>query len=157
MADGTEKKLTTGELMRRLFSTASIGRFLERNEQELHTPGFAELTKRYAAARAVEPREAIRRAHIERVYGYQLFSGTRQPSRDKALQIAIALGLSVDETQTLLRAAGRSELYARLKRDAALLYCLNKKLDMDETQALLEELSLPALGGMRGGDDEPCD
>ena len=61
------------------------------------------------------PAQVIERSQIERTYGHQLFNGTRRPSRDKVLQLALGLGLSVDETQRLLRAAGKSPLYPRLK------------------------------------------
>ncbi len=153
MDTGNRNKLSTAELMRKLLNTASIGGFMHRNEKDMSPPDLGAMLNQLAKERNMEPREAVRRALIDRVYGYQLFSGRRQPSRDKAIMLAIALGLSMDETQRLLRAAGRSELYARVKRDAAILFALNKHLNMEKTQALLEELSLPLLGGSKSDAD----
>ena len=57
----------------------------------------------------------IEAAQIERSYGYQLFSGRRgTPSRDVLLSLALAMHLSVEETQTLLRTAGLAMLYPRV-------------------------------------------
>jgi hypothetical protein len=74
-------------------------------------------------------------------------NGTRQPSRDKVLQLAFGLRLTVDEAQRLLRAADKSPLYPRLKRDAVVLFALNKSLSILETQNLLSGEGLTPLGG----------
>ena len=99
------------------------------------------------------PAQVIERSQIERTYGHQLFNGTRRPSRDKVLQLALGLGLSVDETQRLLRAAGKSQLYPRLKRDAVILYALQKKLPILTVQENLTKYGLTLLGGQKNGID----
>ena len=92
------------------------------------------------------PERIIISAQIDRTYGHQLFNGTRKPSRDKVLQLAIAMKLSLNETQHLLQAAGKSALYPRLKRDAVVIYCLKNELDMMETQEILSKAGLSLLG-----------
>jgi transcriptional regulator with XRE-family HTH domain len=82
----------------------------------------------------------IKRAGIERTYGYQLFNGTRNPSRDKVIQIALGLGLDVDETQKLLQVAKKSPLYVKIKRDAAIIYCIVHKMDFAKTQDMLMKI-----------------
>ena len=88
----------------------------------------------------------IQQAQIDRTYGYQLFNGTRRPSRDKVLQLALGMGLSLEETQHLLQAAGRSPLYPRLKRDAVLIFCLKNGYDLMETQEMLGKYDITLLG-----------
>ena len=47
---------------------------------------------------------------MPRNYAYQLFNGTRKPSRDKVIQLAFGFGLSVDDTQELLKVARQAPL-----------------------------------------------
>ena len=96
------------------------------------------------------PLRVIEQAQIERTYGHQLFNGTRRPSRDKVLQLALGMGLNVDETQQLLRAALKSPLYPRLKRDAVVLFGLQKGLPLLAVQESLTKYGLSLLGGQKG-------
>ena len=82
----------------------------------------------------------IKTANISKTYLYQFLNGERLPGRNMALRIAFAMRLSVDETQTLLTLAKGGVLYPKVRRDAALLYCLQKKMDIAETDAYLAEL-----------------
>jgi transcriptional regulator with XRE-family HTH domain len=99
-----------------------------------------------AAERGLNCSHIASRCGVDRVYMHQLFSGIRQPSRDKVIQIAFGLSLGVDETQALLRSAGKAALYPRIKRDAAVLYCLKHSVPFYEMQEALLELALPPLG-----------
>lgn len=135
----------TSTLLRQLFKAPNLGTFFESNELELQMPTFPEYLSQLCAEKGVRRESAIRRSGIERAYGYQIFNGTRKPSRDKVLQIALALRLSVDETQKLLQVAEKCTLYPRIKRDAAVLYCLSHNLGVYETQMLLYDLGLRLL------------
>lgn len=83
--------------------------------------------------------------NLERTYGYQLFNGTRRPTRNFLLRLALLLRLSERETQRLLKIAGRTPLYARNRRDAAVLYGLTHGLTAEETGELLEKLKEEGL------------
>ena len=107
--------------------------------------------KSFCEQRKLLPASVIERSQIERTYGHQLFNGTRRPSRDKVIQLAFGLGLSVEETQRLLRAAGKSQLYPRLKRDAVILYGLQKGLPILAVQESLTKYGLTLLGGAKNG------
>lgn len=144
-------RVNTNTLMKRLFKAADLDTYLEGNESNLHSPDFYTLLKQACEKRDMLPAQAIERAQIERTYGHQLFNGTRRPSRDKVIQLALGLGLNVDETQRLLRAAGKSQLYPRLKRDAVILYALQKKLPILTVQESLTKYGLTLLGGQKNG------
>lgn len=146
-------KVNTNTLMKRLFKAADLDTYLEGNESDLHSPDFSLLLKQACEKRNMLPAQVIERSQIERTYGHQLFNGTRRPSRDKVLQLALGLGLSVDESQRLLRAAGKSPLYPRLKRDAVILYALQKKLPILCVQESLTKYGLTLLGGLKNGID----
>ena len=146
-------RVNTNTLMKRLFKAADLDAYLEENESNLHSPNFYTLLKQACEKRDMLPAQVIERSQIERTYGHQLFNGTRRPSRDKVIQLALGLGLSVDETQRLLRAAGKSQLYPRLKRDAVILYALQKKLPILTVQENLTKYGLTLLGGLKNGID----
>lgn len=90
--------------------------------------------------------QAIQRCNLDRSYGYQLFNGTRRPTRDTLLTLSIHLGLTETEAQRLLKLAGRPVLYARNRRDAAVLYCLSHRLPPEEAEELLSGLEVDPLG-----------
>lgn len=83
--------------------------------------------------------------NLDRSYGYQLFNGTRRPTRDFLLKLAFLLRLPEEEAQRLLKIAGRQPLYARNRRDAAVLYGLTHGLTAEETDALLRSLGEEGL------------
>ena len=146
-------KVNTNTLMKRLFKAADLEDYLQGNENQLMTTGFQALLKSYCDRRKLLPARVIEQAQIERTYGHQLFNGTRRPSRDKVLQLAIGLSLSVEETQRLLRAAGKSALYPRLKRDAVILFGIQRKLPVLTIQEYLTKYGLTLLGVRDNGED----
>ncbi|MGN1004514.1 MAG: helix-turn-helix domain-containing protein [Oscillospiraceae bacterium] len=83
--------------------------------------------------------------NLDRSYGYQLFNGTRRPTRDFLLRLALLLHLPEEETQRLLKIAGRQPLYARSRRDAAVLYALTHGLTAEETGELLDSMGEDTL------------
>lgn len=90
--------------------------------------------------------QVIRDAGLNETFGYQIFLGQRNPSRNKVLQIAFAMGLSLREANRALRAAGVSELYCKDRRDAIVIFCLSRGCTLQEVQ---EEL-------YRFGEDTIC-
>ena len=89
--------------------------------------------------------DVVVRCNLDRSYAYQLFNGTRRPSRGFLLRLALLLKLGEDETQRLLKIAGRQPLYARSRRDAAVLYGLTHDLTEEAVQDLLAELGEEGL------------
>ena len=138
---------STRELQRSLFSASSFDLFLEENAGGLKTPKLCYHLSELCRARGMRPVEVIRRAGLERTYGHQLFSGIRKPSRDKLIQLAFGFGLTVEETQELLKTALKSPLYPKIMRDAAVMRCLYEGRGIDDLQELLQELGLTLIGG----------
>ncbi len=141
--------ISTDSLMKRLFKTSNLSSFLKNYEEQMVTADFCTLLSRFCEERKLVPERVIQASQIDRTYGHQLFNGTRKPSRDKVLQLAIGIGLTIDETQKLLQAAGRNLLYPRLKRDAVIIFCLKKGYDMMQAQDILNAYSLTLLGELR--------
>lgn len=94
--------------------------------------------------KSIMEREGIDRAtlakiaRLERTYVYQLLDGKKcHPGKDKIILMALALRMSVKETQRALDIAGTATLYPKNTRDSILIYALNKRLSIASTNALL--------------------
>ena len=144
--DKSTPNIPTSTLMKKLFKTAGLKSFMADYDGVFVTEDFATHLKELCAARYLSCAQVIHSCGIDRTYGYQLFSGVRQPSRDKVIQLAFGFPLSIEETQELLRIAGKSPLYPKIKRDAAILYCLRHRVGFCDVQATLQELNLPLIG-----------
>ena len=138
--------INTSTLMKRLFKTKHLDAFLKSNEKYMEVPSFTELLQKRCREKGLVAEQVILHSGLDRTYGHQLFNGTRRPSRDKVLQLALGLEAGVEGAGELLRAAGRSELYPRFRRDAVLLYCLKEKITVLETQEILDQYGLSLLG-----------
>lgn len=79
-------------------------------------------------------------ANISKSYGYQILRGERNPGRDILLRTALALRLSLKETQRLLTVGGCGALYPRVRRDAAVIFALNQNMTLLEAEDLLTSL-----------------
>ena len=96
-------------------------------------------------SRSLTVQDVILGCNLDRSYGYQLFNGTRRPTRNFLLRLALLLQLSESEAQRLLKIAGRLPLYVRNRRDAAVLYGLTHSLTWEETEELLGSLGEEGL------------
>ena len=77
--------------------------------------------------------DVIREAQLNETYGYQIFMGQCRPTRDKVLALAFAIGCTLLEAGRLCQAAGVSSLYAKNRRDAILIFCLDNKCGLQRT------------------------
>ena len=139
--------ISTSGLLSRLFKTRNIGYFVNRFEEEMNSPAFSDYISNLCEIKNIKQSEVIRNADIERTYGSQLFRGIRKPSREKVIQLCFGMELTVDEAQELLKLAGKSALYPKIKRDAVVIFCLLKHMNIHKAQEILDDLELPLLGG----------
>lgn len=147
--NGPPVSVGTSTLLRRILKAANLRSFLDENEQSLVAPAFTEYLEMLCQERNMVREHVIGRAGIERGFGHQLFRGSRKPSRDNVLRLAFGFGLTVDETQALLRIARRTPLYPRIERDSAIIYGLSHHNTIIEIQSSLNDLGLTVLGGER--------
>jgi len=102
---------------------------------------FDELFLRLGLRRA----DIIRKAHIDRSYGYQLLDGSRIGKNDYYLSIAIAMGLDLSTTNRLLALTKSGGLHSLIKRDAAVIFAINHGYDNDRLYHFMLELGLEPL------------
>lgn len=134
---------TTRELEHKIRSCKDASLLLD---ADFDMPELTEYLRGLLRERGLTVGEVIQRCNLDRGYGYQLFNGTRRPTRDMLLILACQLQLGERQTQRLLKLAGRPALYARNRRDAALLYSLNAHLTLAQTEELLTGLGVDSLG-----------
>lgn len=140
-------KKTTAELMKELERFESFQLFRSQNQEQLGETPLHEALQALLAEKGLEKAAVIERAQMSEIYAYQVFSGTRShPRRGKLLSLAVGMGLSLAETQTLLKQTGYAPLYPKLPFDAVVIYGLCKGLDVCQINALLYENELETLG-----------
>ena len=121
---------STSELERELTGCANLRGYLKRNESALYTPDLSELLHLELEKSGLTRAELLRRSNLNPIYGYQILSGKRRPSRDTLLCLCFGLGLCADETQNLLLHAGYAQLYIRNPRDSILFYALDSGMSL---------------------------
>lgn len=131
---------STQELLKALQSKQDIRSYLEENQKELLSDSLQQLLEELLEKKQLTKAKVIERGNLDRVYAYQIFAGTRSPSRDKLLQLCLGMQATVEEAQKLLRAAGQAQLYPRDRRDSILLFALHQQISVIEVNSLLADL-----------------
>lgn len=136
---------STEILKNRLLQSENIEDFIETHHKSLSANTFKDYIYALIEHKGLKISEALNMAQMSESYGYQLFNGKRQPSRDKVIQLALGLGLSLSETNRLLKLSGKSELYVKEQRDAVFMFALNKKWSLFDVEELLLDRNLECL------------
>ena len=100
-------------------------------------PVFHERLYQKMQEKGASAQDMIARTGIERSYYYHILTGSKLPGRNMVLRICLALELPLDETGRMLSLAGAGALYARVRRDALLIFALQHKLGMQAANDLL--------------------
>ncbi len=127
----------TDALQQELMASSDLSRFLTENEDNFETMDCGACLMRLAEGMDCSKAELARRAGMSTVYLYQVFSGRRRPSRDRMISLCFGLECSVDTAQELLKKTGFQGLYPKNRRDAIILYCLDKGYTLQETNERL--------------------
>ena len=94
----------------------------------------------------VSPNKAAIEIGKSHSYVRKIVNGNElNPSRDVLLAICVYIGATVEETQILLRYAGKSPLYARRKRDVIVWFALRKKQSLRDLNDYLYDNGYPIL------------
>ncbi|OPL09082.1 MAG: hypothetical protein AVO33_07500 [delta proteobacterium ML8_F1] len=133
------KSLKTEELDEILKHSSSIDSYLEEFNFVFKEMAFKEYMESLLLKYNMRVADIIKKTEIDRTYAYQIVAGNRRASRDKLLQIALAVCRELEEVQTLLKVSGYSPLYTKVKRDTIIKYGIEKHLEVSEINQLLYE------------------
>lgn len=136
----------TAKIVEELGLSPDFKTFYNENKDYMIKEDLSTLLDKLIKKHNLKKSEIIRNAEMSEVYAYQIFSGLRIPERKKLLCIAIAMELSLDDVQYLLKSAGYSPLYVKLPFDSIILYGICKKLSVVKINELLYEYGLEILG-----------
>lgn len=122
-----ENMMLTEEFLEELLDARNIDDYVSllQDSDLACTPSLAELLNQYLEQKNLMRSKVIAKAQINSTFGYQIFMGTRQASRDKILALAFAMRLNLRETTRLLQAGGANTLYAKSRRDAIIIFCID--------------------------------
>lgn len=125
----------TEELLSELLDAPTIDGFVAKNA--LGHRKLGEYLEELLEQKGLKRSRVVHMANLNETFGYQIFTGQRNPSRNKVLQIAFAMALGLRETNRALEAAGVSSLYSKDRRDAIIIFCLDRGCSL---QKVNEEL-----------------
>lgn len=136
----------TIELENELSKTEQIEDFFDANQKNFIDFDLPKYLNWLIAEKNLNKADVIRKSELDYVYAYHIFSGRKKkPSRKKIISLALAMELSVKETQRLLYFAGVEKLYVKSEWDSVILFALEKNFTVTQTNELLNEFSFSNL------------
>ena len=123
---------SSAETKDRLKNASSFGDFLKRTLELL-------------AQKGLKRAQVVEDSGVDKAFVYQIFNGSKRPSRDKLIAITFGMHLNEEETQRVLKIAGHSELYPRVPRDALILFSIQRGVDIWQTDDALDKNGFPTL------------
>lgn len=131
------KEKNTDTLLEELTSAPNLSKFLAINQEQFINESFVEMLQTLFQKSGLSKAALAKKAEISDVYLYQIFSGERTPSRDRTICLCFGLSASLEETQMLLKRSGLAQLYAKIRRDAIIIYGLTRKMELPEVNERL--------------------
>ena len=117
---------STTQLLKELENFNTFEEYENANRDSMISKNLSEYLTDLLNERNLTKAEVIRKAELSDVYAYQIFSGLKTaPKRDKLICLSIGMGLSVNETNSVLKIAGLSPLYPKIKRDSIIIINMN--------------------------------
>ncbi len=139
-ADGS-----TTQLMSKLLKSSAVEPFIESHVSALNIQPFHHQLRFLMAEKHVSTSLLQTLTHMDQSYCYMLQNGRRKPSREMVFRIALALKLSIEETNQLLNALEMRALYARDQRDAIIVFALIHSLTLDDVNDKISQFKLKLI------------
>lgn len=130
-------KKPTDELMDALNQSSSIEEYINKQQDYMIDSTISDYLNQLLNEKSLKKSAVIKNSELNEIYGYQIFSGKRIPSRDRLISIAFGMGLSLDEAQALLKYAGFAPLYPKQKRDSLLIWGISHQFSIYQINDLL--------------------
>lgn len=149
MAVGEACRLTE-DLLVRLLESASLDEYL--SESEVADRSLSEYLKEMLDVHGLKRADVVRASGINATVVYDIFAGKSNPGRDHAIMLAFGLQCDIAQTQRLLRMAGVSELWCKIRRDAIILWSIKQgssRAEADDELYRFGEKTLLATGSLR--------
>lgn len=122
----------SNDLQNELMSTLNLSRFLTENQESFKNEDFAERLQSLFQQKDISKAALAKNAGMSEVYLYQIFSGGRNPSRNRIICLCFGLQATLEESQELLKSSGHAQLYVKDRRDAIIIYGLAHRMTLAE-------------------------
>ena len=126
------KEKSTSDLSQELMRDANIDHYIHENQSFFSDKSVSDLLSQLYEKKTMTKAALARKAGMSEIYLHQVFSGRRNPSRDRLLCLCIGLGCSLEETPRLLQQASYAQLYPRIKRDAIITHGILHGTDLND-------------------------
>ena len=126
------KEKPTDDLTEGLMSQPNLDEYIKANQRYFSDSTIADLLLTIYARKQVSKASLARMAGMSEVYLHQVFSGRRNPSRDRLLCLCIGMEATLEETQRLLQQAAYARLYPKIRRDAIILHGIVHHTGLDK-------------------------
>lgn len=114
----------TDDLRQEIQQSPNLEQFLTENREEFHSDTVAKQLSELCRKKQISKAALAKRSCMSEVYLHQIFSGRRNPSRNRLICLCFGLRTTLEETQTLLRLCGQAQLYPKDRRDAIIQHAL---------------------------------
>ena len=138
---------TTKELIESMQSSKDYHSYLLNNKDEINSSRMKidPALNVILVERGLKKADVIRKSGLDRYYAYQIFNGTKHPTRDKVIMLCISADMTFNEIQNLLKITGYAILYAKDRRDNVIIYGIKNKKNVVDINTILYELGLTLL------------
>lgn len=131
------KKKSTDELLKQLNSCNNIDDYFKENSEQLIQTNIADYLYDVFKEKCLVKSQVFRKAEVDEIFGYQIFSGRKNPSRNTLIAICIGARFTLNEIQAALKIAGFATLYAKNKRDSLIIYGITHAKSVLEINEML--------------------
>lgn len=131
------KPKTTEELLKQLNSCNNIDDYFNENSDSLIDTQLSDYLYDVFKEKCLVKSQVFKKAEVDEIYGYQIFSGRKNPSRNTLIAICIGARFTLNEIQAALKIAGYATLYAKNKWDSLIIYGINQAKSVLEINEML--------------------
>lgn len=133
------RRLSTSQLLTFIKKSGTFAQVSETLPEVTEQPIFCHYLYEVMNQHQKMPKDVIQDSGLERSYFYHILNGQKVPSRNVIIRISLCIFASLNETNQLLRLANQGVLYPRIRRDAAIIFCIENHYTMHKTNELLLE------------------
>ena len=138
------KEPLTDELLEELRESPDPIKFASKNK--ITHRSLPDYLQQLLDEKALSRPKVVAEAGLNATYGYEVFTGKKRPSREMVLPLLFAMNCSLQEANRLLHAAGVNQLYVKDRRDAIIIFCLERGYTLMKTNEELFRFGEDPLG-----------
>ena len=124
------KEPLTDELLQELLTAPAPDTFISSRTIKRDLPTYL---NQLLDEKGLKRSDVIRASDLNSTYGWDIFKGERKPTREPVLALVFGLQCTLQEANRVLQAAGHNELYCKNRRDAIIIFCLDRKYTLLHT------------------------